>query len=74
MEKYIERNDIALGTMPFTHVSGLWLLSHALSVGATVVMVVSPGIKETLSAIEKHKASVLSFFTNNRRHGTYFSQ
>lgn len=55
---YIERDDIMLGNTPFTHGSGLWLFSSALSIGATVVLVDGSELDKVVSAIEKYKVSM----------------
>lgn len=59
---YIERNGVALGNVPFTHISGVWLFCAAFSVGAAIVLIASSGVNDILSAIEKYKVSVMFLF------------
>lgn len=60
--RLLEKNDIMLGVAPFTHVSGLWLCSTALSVGATVVMLSKNEPKDVIPAIEKYKVTQMIQF------------
>lgn len=65
---YIERNGVALGNVPFTHISGVWLFCAAFSVGAAIVLIASSGVNDILSAIEKYKVSArLSELTTKRK-------
>ncbi|CAN8024633.1 unnamed protein product [Ixodes persulcatus] len=60
--RLLEKNDIMLGVAPFTHVSGLWLCSTALSVGATVIMLSKNEPKDVIPAIEKYKVTQMIQF------------
>lgn len=56
--RYIEADDIMLGNMTFTHVSGVWYFGAAFTVGAAVVLIAVPELSNVLSAIERHKVSI----------------
>ncbi|CAN7939339.1 unnamed protein product [Ixodes hexagonus] len=61
-ERLLEKDDVMLGTAPFTHVSGLWLCSTCISVGGTVVILAKNEPKDVLPAIEKYKATQMLQF------------
>lgn len=60
--RLLEKDDVMLGTAPFTHVSGLWLCSTSFSVGATFVILAKNEPEDVLPAIEKYKATQMVQF------------
>lgn len=51
-----------LGTLPFTHISGLLFYNTAFAVGATVVLFAKTELNDILSAIQTHKITTMILF------------
>lgn len=56
-ERALDSTDVLLGTLPFTHISGLLFYNTAFAVGATVVLFAKAELNDILSAIQTHKVS-----------------